>query len=390
MVKEKNITELIPNEKYRIDIEAGRKYDGSRNRIVRYASSLKEAKDIRDDLLYEIRNNKIKPTGNINFYEFVKLWLKDYAECNVKPSTLYSYKCNLNAYILPAFKDFKLNEIKSYHLEKFYNELKTRTLKRKDTNGNPKLLSSTTIQKQHRQLSLIFNTAIKWDFIDSNPCLKVMKPPTQANPEMDFYTESEINEILKCLEYEDITLKTAIHMLIFGGFRRGELLGLHWEDIDFEAKTVSVKRNLLNIRNQGIIEDTTKTIKSVRIVKMPNKTFELLKLYQEEQEINKRLLKDNWKDSPHVFKSTLGGFMYPEWLSSNWKRFLKKYQLRKLRLHDLRHTSATYLISKGIPIATVSRRLGHSNIYTTLNTYTHSVNDDELTAIDMIEENFFK
>lgn len=64
--------------------------------------------------------------------------------------------------------------------------------------------------------------------------------------------------------------------------------------------------------------------------------------------------------------------------------------LRKLRLHDLRHTCATYLISKGIPIATVSKRLGHSNIYTTLNTYTHSVKDDEVTAIDMLNENFFK
>lgn len=239
-------------------------------------------------------------------------------------------------------------------------------------------------------MSLIFNTAIKWDFIDNNPCLKVMKPPSQASPEMDFYNENEINEILKLLEYEDISLRTAIHMLIFGGFRRGELLGLHWEDIDFDGKNVSVKRNLLNLRNKGVTEDTTKTLKSVRKIKMPNKTFELLQKYKEEQEINKQLLKSNWKDSPYVFKSSLGGFMYPDWLSSNWKRFLKKYQLKKLRLHDLRHTCATYLISKGIPIATVSKRLGHSNIYTTLNTYTHSVTDDESSAMDMIEENFFK
>ena len=123
---------------------------------------------------------------------------------------------------------------------------------------------------------------------------------------------------------------------------------------------------------------------------MPKKIFELLSLYKEEQGTNKQLLKDNWKDSPYVFKSSLGGFMNPEWLSRNWKRFLDKYQIRKLRLHDLRHTCATYLISKGIPIATVSKRLGHSNIYTTLNTYTHSVNDDEITAIDMFNENFFK
>ena len=390
MTKEKNITEIIPNQKYRIDIESGRRYDGTRNRIVKYANTLTEARAIRDDILYEIRNKKLKPNSNISFYDFSKLWLKDYVEVNVKPSTASGYKCNLNAYILPVFKDYRLNEIKSYHLERFYNDLKNRTTHLLDSNGMRKKLSSTTIQKVHRQLSLMFNTAIKWDFLDINPCTKVMKPPTQASPEMDFYSEKEINEILDCLENEGLSFKTAIYMLIFGGFRRGELLGLHWEDVNFETRMISVKRNLINIRHRGVIEDTTKTLKSVREVLMPKKVFDLLSLYKMEQENNKRLLKDNWKDSPYVFKSEFGGFINPDRLTDKWNRFLKKYKLRKLRLHDLRHTSATFLISKGIPIATVSKRLGHSNIYTTLNIYTHSVNDDEITAIDVINENFFK
>ena len=390
MTKEKNITEIIPNQKYRIDIESGRRYDGTRNRIVKYANTLTEARAIRDDILYEIRNKKLKPNSNITFYDFSKLWLKDYVEVNVKSSTASGYKCNLNAYILPVFKDYRLNEIKSYHLERFYNDLKNRTTHLLDSNGMRKKLSSTTIQKVHRQLSLMFNTAIKWDFLDINPCTKVMKPPTQASPEMDFYSEKEINEILDCLENEGLSFKTAIYMLIFGGFRRGELLGLHWEDVNFETRMISVKRNLINIRHRGVIEDTTKTLKSVREVLMPKKVFDLLSLYKMEQENNKRLLKDNWKDSPYVFKSEFGGFINPERLTDKWNRFLKKYKLRKLRLHDLRHTSATFLISKGIPIATVSKRLGHSNIYTTLNIYTHSVNDDEITAIDVINENFFK
>lgn len=390
MTKEKNITEIIPNQKYRIDIESGRRYDGTRNRIVKYANTLTEARAIRDDILYEIRNKKLKPNSNISFYDFSKLWIKDYVEVNVKPSTASGYKCNLNAYILPVFKDYRLNEIKSYHLERFYNDLKNRTTHLLDSNGMRKKLSSTTIQKVHRQLSLMFNTAIKWDFLDINPCTKVMKPPTQASPEMDFYSEKEINEILDCLENEGLSFKTAIYMLIFGGFRRGELLGLHWEDVNFETRMISVKRNLINIRHRGVIEDTTKTLKSVREVLMPKKVFDLLSLYKMEQENNKRLLKDNWKDSHYVFKSEFGGFINPERLTDKWNRFLKKYKLRKLRLHDLRHTSATFLISKGIPIATVSKRLGHSNIYTTLNIYTHSVNDDEITAIDVINENFFK
>lgn len=383
MKKEKNITELIPNEKYRIDIEHGRKYDGSRNRIVETINgTLKQAISRRDDLLYEIRHNKLKPDGDMNFLEFTKLWLENYAEPNVKPTTLYGYRCNLNAYILPRFKDYKLNEIKVYDLEKFYNELKNTPTKASKGTEKEKLLSSTTILKQHRQLSLMFNTAIKWEFLDSNPCSKVLKPPVKAIPEMAYYSENEIKYLLKLLDSEDIDLRVAVYMLVLGGFRRGELLGLYWEDVDFDNQTVKVCKNLLNIRGKGVTETTVKTVKSNRTVTLPDKCFELLKEYKAVQEERKRLLYSKWHDSPYVFKSIFGGCMNPEWLSRNWKIFLKKHNFRTIRLHDLRHTCATYLLSIGTPIATVSRKLGHSDIYTTLNTYTHSLEADDKKAVE--------
>ncbi len=388
--KEKNITELIPKKKYRIDIEAGKKHNGERNRIVKYAESMKEARIIRDDILYNIRNDKIKSKGNIGFYEFAKIWLVDYAEANVKASTLYGYRCNLNAYILPEFKDMKLNEIKSIHLERFYNKLKKRNTKRPNLDGSYKQLSSTTIQKQHRQLSLIFNCAIKWDFLDSNPCLKVIKPPTQQSPEMSFFEEKEIEEVLRLLEYEQIGFRTAITMLIMGGFRRAELLGLYWEDIDFENMTASVKRNLLELRGrEGLTEDTTKTLKSVRTIKLPSNIMKMLNEYKDYQlyQFGQAYIKEMEKS--YVFKSVTGGYMYPSWLTFNWKKFVAKNNIKKVRLHDLRHTCATMLISNNIPIATVSKMLGHSNVYTTLNTYTHSTNTDEDSAANMFDEKFF-
>ncbi len=124
MKKERNITEIIPNQKYRIDIERGKKHDGKRNRYVEtFCGSLKEAISRRDDLLYEFKHEKVKPDGNMNFLEYAKFWLENYAVPNVKDTTLYGYRCNLNAYILPRFKNYKLNEIKVYDLEKFYRDL---------------------------------------------------------------------------------------------------------------------------------------------------------------------------------------------------------------------------------------------------------------------------
>ena len=389
MTKEKNITEIIPNKKYRIDIEKGRKRNGTRNRIVKTINgTLKEAISIRDDLLYEVRHEKIRPDGNMNFLDYAKLWLKEYAEANVKATTLYGYRCNLNAYILPKFKDYKLNEIKVYDLEKFYKELETRPIKitaNKDK-SEQKMLSSTTILKQHRQLSLMFNTAIKWEFIDSNPCMKVLKPPAKATPEMAYYNEAEIKKLFKLLDNEDLDFKVAVYMLIMGGFRRGELLGLYWNDIDFEKHTARVCKNLLSIRHRGIVEDTVKTVKSNRTVALPNVCFELLKEYKKVQEERKRLLGSKWHDTPYVFKSIFGNCIKPEWLSRKWKTFLKNNNFKEIRLHDLRHTCATYLISIGTPIATVSRKLGHSDIYTTLNTYTHSLEEDDIKAVQELED----
>lgn len=391
MKKERNITEIIPNEKYRIDIESGRKYDGSRNRISEtFAGTLKQAIARRDDLLYEIKHSKLKPDGSMTFLEFTKLWLKDYAEPNVRPTTLYGYKCNLNAYILPAFKDFKLSEIKVYHLEKFYNDLKQTPTKITQGTKNPKMLSSTTILKQHRQLSLMLSTAVKWEFLESNPCQKVIRPPMKSTPEMAYYNEDEIKQLFKLLDEEDLGFKTAVYMLVLGGFRRAELLGLYWEDIDFENQTVSVYKNLLNIKGQGVVEGKVKTTRSKRTVSLPEECFELLKHYKVLQSERKSMLGKAWKESPYVFKMVTGGCMKPDWLSKTWKTFLDNNDMRSIRLHDLRHTCATYLLSIGTPIATVSRKLGHSDIYTTYNTYTHSLEKDDKEAVEKLAERLFR
>ncbi len=393
MKKERNITEIIPNEKYRIDIEKGRKHDGSRNRIVEtFYGTLRQAIDRRDELLYKVKHEKIKPDSSMLFLDYAKLWLKDYAEPNVKENTLYGYKCNLNAYILPRFKDYKLNEITPYDLEKFYNDLKktpTQSTK-KLPKEKQKLLSSTTVLKQHRQISLMYTTAMKWDFIDYNPCSKILKPPAKATPEMAYYNEEEIKQLFKLLDNEEFGFKVAVYMLVLGGFRRSELLGLYWEDVDFEHQSVKIYKSLLSYKGLGIKEGTVKTAKSNREVVLPKECFTLLKQYKSLQEERKKLLGSAWSDNKYLFKMPWGTCMKPDWLTRQWSSFIDKNGLRHIRLHDLRHTCATYLLSLGTPIATVSRKLGHSDIYTTLNTYTHSVDKDDIQAVEKLAERLFR
>lgn len=391
MKKEKNITEIIPNKKYRISIEKGRKQDGTRNRITEtFEGTLKQAIDRRDELLYEVKHFQIKPDSNMNFLEYAKLWLKDYAEINIKPSTLYGYKSCLNAHILPRFKDYKLSDITVYELEKFYNDLRKTKSLNPDSNGNYNLLSEAVVRHQHSLLCVMLNTAVKWDFINFNPCLKLTKPPTVTRKEMKFYDEEELKKLFQHLEYENLTFKTAIYLLTLGGMRRGECLGLFWEHVDFEKKTITIKNNLLNIREKGVYLDTPKTKKSKRTISLPDICFDLLKKLKAKQELEKEMFSNNWMDTEFVFKDEYGNYYNPSRLSRQWVLFQKKHNLKHIRLHDLRHTCATYLLSHNVPIATVSKKLGHSNIYTTLDVYTHSVDSDDIEASNLLNNMVIK
>lgn len=391
MRKEKNITEIIPNKKYRISIEKGRKQDGTRNRITEtFEGTLKQAIDRRDELLYEVKHFQIKPDSNMNFLEYAKLWLKDYAEINIKPSTLYGYKSCLNAHILPRFKDYKLSDITVYELEKFYNDLRKTKSLNPDSNGNHNLLSEAVVRHQHSLLCVMLNTAVKWDFINFNPCLKLTKPPTVTRKEMKFYDEEELKKLFQHLEYENLTFKTAIYLLTLGGMRRGECLGLFWEHVDFEKKTITIKNNLLNIREKGVYLDTPKTKKSKRTISLPDICFDLLKKLKAKQELEKELFSNDWMDTEFVFKDEYGNYYNPSRLSRQWVLFQKKHNLKHIRLHDLRHTCATYLLSHNVPIATVSKKLGHSNIYTTLDVYTHSVDSDDIEASNLLNNMVIK
>lgn len=391
MKKEKNITEIIPNKKYRISIEKGRKQDGTRNRITEtFEGTLKQAIDRRDELLYEVKHFQIKPDSNMNFLEYAKLWLKDYAEINIKPSTLYGYKSSLNAHILPRFKDYKLSDITVYELEKFYNDLRKTKSLNPDSNGNHNLLSEAVVRHQHSLLCVMLNTAVKWDFINFNPCLKLTKPPTVTRKEMKFYDEEELKKLFQHLEYENLTFKTAIYLLTLGGMRRGECLGLFWEHVDFEKKTITIKNNLLNIREKGVYLDTPKTKKSKRTISLPDICFDLLKKLKAKQELEKELFSNDWMDTEFVFKDEYGNYYNPSRLSRQWVLFQKKHNLKHIRLHDLRHTCATYLLSHNVPIATVSKKLGHSNIYTTLDVYTHSVDSDDIEASNLLNNMVIK
>ncbi|MEL4106836.1 tyrosine-type recombinase/integrase [Oscillospiraceae bacterium WX1] len=245
-------------------------------------------------------------------------------------------------------------------------------------------LSAKTILHHHRLISSILATAVQWQVIFSNPCERV-KPPKVDKSTPRYLDETEASRMLKLLEAEDIQYRTAIQILLYTGFRRGELLGLEWPDIDFKNEVIHVRRSSLYLPDKGIFEDDTKNITSERAIKVSSPAFQALedfRVWQAEQRIQ---LGDRWQQSNRLFTAWDGKPMHPDTLTGWFHDFVARSDLPQISIHSLRHTNATLLIAKRLPITTVASRLGHANASTTTKIYAHALQSADAAAADVLE-----
>lgn len=295
--------------------------------------------------------NKDNPTC-IMFDVFVAKWLNEYAENKCAEKTIQSYNQYLNTYILPFFKGYKLADINGYELTRFFNTLTH--------------LSNNSIKRYKALLSVIFNTAVKWEYLDYNPIVKIDLPRgKETNVKASFLTSQEIEQLINCLHTVNIKYQVIILLALKCGLRRSEILGISWSDIDFENKTISIKQAVTHTKRSGTKVRDTKNSSSKRTIYVAEDLLEKIKLLPHKDEL--------------IF-----GLLDPDAVSRYFKKFIKRNNLKKIRFHDLRHTHATILIANNINIKTVSSRLGHSQVSTTLNIYTHSLSEEDKKASTII------
>lgn len=250
--------------------------------------------------------------------------------------------------------------------------------------GKP--LSEETILHHHRLISSMLSTAVEWGVLFANPCDRT-KPPKVAHKEPKYLDEKQAAVLLEVLENEPMTYRTVIHMLLFTGMRRGELLGLKWSDVDFSKNLLQVCRSLQYTKERGVFEDDTKNRSSERVMKLSQTAVNYLsayKIYQMEQRLK---VGDRWQDSGYIFTNDLGEPINPNTISSWFSKFMNKHsdKLPYITLHSLRHTNATLQIASGVPITTVAKRLGHTNSTTTGKIYAHAIKSADEAAAETLE-----
>lgn len=302
----------------------------------------------------------------------------------VKHSTIVRYK-ELTTRIYPVIGHIKLCDLRVDHLNDLYTSLSADGLNKK-TGGK---LSAKTIIEHHRLISTVLEQAFKERLVIFNVARQAELPRAEKK-EVNYFQPEQVEAIRNALENEPFKWKMLVHLFLITGARRGEILGLKWDKVEFDKNRIYICNNVLYTPDRGIYEDTPKTEKSKRYVTLPNETMNELKKYKQYQA--QEYFKNGIPQSINgfVFAQIDGSPMHPDSVTDYLNKFSKKYDLPHINAHAFRHTMASMLYFNGVDSVSISKRLGHAQVSTTANIYAHILEEADQRNADILSDIFLK
>lgn len=358
-------------------VTLGTDFSGKPKRFRRtvHCASEKEADRELARFYVECEEGSVGSSGVMTIAGLADKYMVNYSLRYHKISSQRSDRTAINNWIVPYLGRKKLNKLKKLDVQEWVNFIV-------DQGKSPK-----TVRNYFSVLRSMMDFAIDMDLITTNPCVNV-RMPSKARKESRSYDRDQLASMLRALDElpaSELKYKCCILLALFGGFRKGEILGFNWSDVDFETCTMSVVRTRMIGPGNGVYEDTPKTEKSSRQVVVPSfviAALNQLKVQQFEQSFE---WKQAYAHSPAMIRSEDGRPLYPQVLQRWFTRFCNKNGLPAHGLHALRHTHASLLASLGADKVLVSSRLGHSQVSTTLNIYTHLFENVDNTIASQLE-----
>ncbi len=303
------------------------------------------------------------PDALLPFTDYIEKWLNS-ARPSLATTTFQSYSNMIKARILPYFQPLglELREVTPQHIEDFYQTIL-------DDN-----CTTNTVIHYHSILRKAMQVAVKKDIIPKNPVDKVQRPKKNVF-HGNFYTEEEMMTLFDALSGDPLEL--CVKIAAYYGLRRSEVLGLRWDAIDLERKTISINHKVIEAEVDGkfipVGEDVLKTKSSFRTLPLIPAVEKLLLAEKEKQEMFRRLFKKSYcRDYlDYICVDQTGNLLRPNYVTEHFAWLIQKYDLKKIRFHDLRHTCASLLLSNGISMKQIQIWLGHSTFATTADIYAH-------------------
>jgi integrase len=359
-------------------IELERDADGKR-RQKWYGSyrTRKEAEAARIEILHEINTGTFVEPTKTTLREWVHLtWLPLIAD-RVKPSTLDSYRRNLDLHVLPTLGQRQLRRLTPAMLNQLYAELLT-TGNRKTGDG----LSAKTVSYVHTIIHKALADAVDLGLVTTNIAdrAKPPRPKARESKEIKSWTADELRRFLDLVKCH--RLEAAWNVAAFTGMRRAEILGLRWRDLDLESGRLSVRQTLVSV-GYKIVRSTPKTHQA-RTIDLDAGTVTRLRNHRVRQLQDRQQWGDDYEENDLVFCRENGSPLHPHTFSQAFERIVARSGLPKIPLHGLRHTHATVGLAVGVPAKVVTERLGHENVAFTLKQYAHVLPGMQAEAAKLI------
>lgn len=392
----------------------------------------KEVQAFAVDFEKRVREGKYYSGEKMTVAQFIEEWDKNWAADHLTQKVREGYKDKLRLYIIPAIGRIQLSKVTPLQCQNILNEQRE---------GR----KPATVRMTFTAMDSVFKFAYKMGVIEENPCSRCELPRIEHDTELHYFTLDQAKRFLAALDdtypktfpahktaryhhdgivdVQEYTqelpiptqFKAYFYLALYGGFRRGEMLALTWKDIDFENRTISINKAVVTT-HEGVLQKGPKTKAGIRTITMPSVCFKVLKEWRREELALRLSLGTAWEgkddfSETYIFIRNNGALMGLQTPSRRFTQIVRLYNekirreaeeiedprekkkkleliLPEIRLHDLRHTSATLLLAEGTDIETVSHRLGHSKPSITLDVYGHALPNKDVEASDTLEKMF--
>ncbi|MEK3855913.1 site-specific integrase [Cytobacillus sp. FSL H8-0458] len=362
--------------------------DGGRDPITKKRTQYKrtgfksknEAEVALAKIRLELSQNKAIKNVKMTFGDFLKDWMEA-KSIKLKPSTKKNYEEQVFYNILPVLGDKTIAEIDDKILQNFIFTL-----------HNKRELAPSTIRTTYGIVSEVLGSASRKGLFDQMLLSDISLP--REVKKLRVWDEDQINTFLNA---PNTILNLSRHFIgfvisILTGMRMGEVLGLRWKDIDFDKQIIYIRQTLSKIDeegNYGFI-DEGKTASAIRTIYIPTSLIHSLKEHRQLIEKEQKILGDSYLNYDLVLCAKNGNWVHPNNFRRAFKVTVEQLDIPMIRLHDLRHSHATFLLSKQVNPKIIQERLGHKNITVTLNTYSHALPSMQLEAVGKFDEAFSK
>ncbi|MFC9591590.1 tyrosine-type recombinase/integrase [Streptomyces sp. NPDC056944] len=342
--------------------------DGTRARKFAYGKTWAECDVKRRALLDKVDNGVPVPTRSMKLSEWLPYWLDNIVKPRRKKTTAAKYEVHVRLYLVPMIGTKRLESLSVADVRRLLVQVEKKT-------------SAATAKESHRVLRTALTAACREELVSRNVATLV-EPPTVAARELSPWSLNETLDFLAAARKDP--LYAAFVLAIALGFRRGEVVGLRWENVDLDKREIRVRTQRQRVGGE-VYEDDPKGRRRKQTLPLPAICVAPLRWQRLKQAAARERAGEKWTDTGYVFTTRTGQPIEPRNLYRSFTRVAKNADLRVVRLHDARHGTATLLTAAGIPPRVVMEILGHSQIAVTMNVYTHVVQDTQREAVSHMD-----